>query len=82
VTFAVTPAGSLRRLPGDRTRRELHPWTVVGRLLTCTVCGAHVDLVEIPEPWIDERSYVCGPCLQPVEAAAAVSAQNRDGIPY
>lgn len=70
MSFAVSPAGSLRRHTGDRTRRDLHPWQVVGRLLRCTRCGADVDLIEIPEPWIDEHAYVCGECLEPVAAAA------------
>lgn len=46
---------------GDR-----YPLTIFGRLLTCRTCGCDVDLIELPWPWIDGESYVCGPCLQPV----------------
>ena len=44
----------------DRTPRELHPWTILGRLMTCTVCGAHVDVIEIPHPLLDADRFVCG----------------------
>ena len=45
---------------GDR-----YPLTIFGRLLTCRSCGCHVDLIELPWPWIDGESYQCGECLRP-----------------
>lgn len=45
--------------------RDDYPLLVFGRLLTCTKCAADVDLIELPAPWIDEATYVCGPCLEP-----------------
>ncbi len=49
---------------------DRYPLVVFGRLLTCRVCGCHIDLIELPEPWIDADEYVCGECLQPVEMTA------------
>lgn len=45
--------------------RDDHPLHVFGRLLTCTRCAAHVDLIELPFPWIDSDTYQCGECLRP-----------------
>lgn len=45
---------------------DRYPLVVFGRLLTCTRCNAHVDLIELPAPWIDASAYQCGPCLKPV----------------
>lgn len=42
---------------------DAQPLTIFGRLLTCTKCAAHVDLIELPWPWIDGTAYVCGECL-------------------
>jgi len=59
----------------DSSRRTLSRTDVAGRLLRCTACGCDVDLVEIPEPWIDGDTYVCGPCLVP-----AVHAPKRPSL--
>lgn len=57
---------------GDRrftaTRAQLARWS---RLLTCTRCGWLVEVFEIPEPFLDAETYVCGACLKPVAKAAA-----------
>lgn len=57
-----------------RNRIYLSPLHVMGRLMQCRKCSALVDLIEIPEPWIDGRSYVCGECLEPVAATARTLA--------
>jgi hypothetical protein len=44
---------------------DTQPLVVFGRLLECRTCGHHVDLIELPSPWIDADTYVCGPCLEP-----------------
>lgn len=31
----------------------------MGVLMRCVVCGADVDVIEIPEPSIDPNAYVC-----------------------
>ncbi len=33
------------------------------RTLTCTCCGAAVDVYEIPRRFLQPGSYVCGICL-------------------
>ena len=50
---------------------------VYGRLLTCTRCGALVDVVELPAVWLDADEFVCGECLTPVQYDPATAP-----IPY
>ena len=59
--------------------RDDHPLVVFGRLLTCTCCRAHVDLIELPKPWIDPDGYVCGECLAPVPAAETARDRILNG---
>jgi hypothetical protein len=33
------------------------------RLLTCTNCKENIRVYELPGPWIQPLSYVCGLCL-------------------
>lgn len=66
------------RLLEDQTRRELHPWRIVGRLMTCTSCGDDVDVIEIPTPLIDPARYVCGQCLVPIEAKGLSRETSRE----
>lgn len=57
---------TLSQIERGRGMRDAHPLQVFGRLLTCTTCRAHVDLIELPEPWIDGDSYQCGECMRPL----------------
>lgn len=45
---------------------------IYGRLMTCTTCGHDVDVIEIPNEWLDPEAYVCGHCLAPIREAEAV----------
>jgi len=57
---------------------------VVGRVLVCIECGAHVDVLEAcvgattadEHRWIGEDAYVCGGCLE--AAGATVTATTPD----
>lgn len=60
---------------GDR-----YPLTIFGRLLTCTKCGCHVDLIELPRPWIDASAYQCGTCLEPVNETAEYSHRDSHTV--
>jgi len=33
------------------------------RLLDCHACGDRVEVFELPAPFLDPRTYVCGQCL-------------------
>lgn len=51
--------------------------TVFGRLLTCRTCGHHIDVIELPDPWIDESFYQCGTCLRPRILDQVETARDR-----
>lgn len=52
----------------------LYPVIYTGRPMRCTSCQALVDVIEIPEPWLDPERYVCGCCLEPVTEATRALA--------
>lgn len=54
----------LKREPLSRT-------AVVGRLMDCSGCGALVDVIELPTPFLDQRRYRCPDCLHPVAETRA-----------
>ena len=35
-----------------------------GRRLFCVCCGMLVRVFDIPEGYVDERTYVCGQCFE------------------